>query len=137
MANRYLTQFTNTMVKGCVVLFGKVAIGAAGAPTIDAPNSKGIKSITRVSAGLYDIVLGTSGANPAVDVYPRFLTMSAVVLNATAPAAPLFAIVSESVATPTTAKIRVQFANVAQVATDPASGEQLRLQIVLQNSTAQ
>lgn len=135
MANRYFTQFRFSLEKMVVDLFGSVTFGASGAPTLSAINSKGIKSITRVSAGLYDIVLGVGSAQ---DVYPALLVVDHKFLNATAPAAPLMYIVSESVATPTTGKVRIQFTAVdGTTATDPASGEVVKLHLALKNSTAQ
>lgn len=133
MANRSFTQFRQTLEKKVVELFGKVTFGSSGAPTLDATNSKGIKSITRVSAGKYDIVLGLVGG--AQDVYVQFLHAKHVFLNATAPAAPQMYVVSQSVNTPTTGKITIQFAN-AGVATDPASGEVVYLELSLKDSTA-
>lgn len=133
MANRYFTQFRYSLEKAVVDLFGKVTFGAAGAPTLSAVNSKGIKSITRTGAGAYDVVLGT-GSNQ--DVYPSILCMKAVFVNAN-PASPILHIVSESVATPTTGKISIQFRDYAGVATDPANGEIVLMSVQLKNSTAQ
>lgn len=131
MANRYFTQFIASLAKTPVFLFGRVTFGAAGAPTLDAVNSKGIKSITRTGAGAYTIVLGSA---VGTDIYPRLFTVDAVFLNATAPASPLVYIVSETVKTNGT--INVQFDSTAGVATDPGSGEEVRFLITLTNSTA-
>jgi len=133
MANRYFTQFRYSLEKAVVDLFGLVTFGASGAPTLSASASKGIKSITRVSAGVYDIVLGV-GNNQ--DVYYTLLMAKHVFLNATAPASPEMYVVSQNVSTPTTGKIRVTFA-AAGVATDPGNGEVVMLQLTLRNSNAQ
>jgi hypothetical protein len=133
MANRFFNQFGKTLEKEVVKLFGRVTFGAAGAPTLDATNSKGIKSITRTGAGAYDITLGV-GSN--LDVYPRFLSFHLVNINAAAAAAPLVRVTAESVATPTTGKISIQFATSPGVATDPGNGEEVRFEVTLKNSTA-
>jgi hypothetical protein len=49
MANRRFEQFQLSLEKAVVTLYGKVAIGSTGAPTISAANSKGILSIVRVT----------------------------------------------------------------------------------------
>jgi len=134
MANRYYTQFRYSLEKAVVDLFGFVTFGALGAPTLSAVKSKGIKSITRTGAGAYDIVLGTGSA---MDVYNALLNVDFCFKNATAPAAPLMYVVSETVATPSTGKISVQFTNAAGVATDPGNGEIVYLNVQLKNSTAQ
>jgi hypothetical protein len=47
--NRLYNQFFLSLERGKAVLFGKVAIGATGAPTINAVKSKGIASVSRTS----------------------------------------------------------------------------------------
>lgn len=133
MANRFFNQFQLSLEKQIVTLHARVAIGAAGAPTLSAVNSKGIISITRTGAGAYDIVLGW-GSN--VDVYNKFFGIKAVFLAAN-PASPILHVVSQSVATPTTGKIAVQFRDYAGAATDPGNGELMYLEIKLGNSSAQ
>lgn len=134
MANRMYTQFRYSLEKAVVELFGKVTFGSSGAPTLSASASKGIKSITRTGTGAYDIVLGVGSSQ---DVYNALLNMTCVFKNASAPAAPLMYITAESVATPSTGKISIQFTDKSQVAADPASGEVVLLEISLKNSTAQ
>ena len=131
MSNRFYNQFALSLEKGKTFLFGKVAIGATGAPTLDATNSKGIASITRNSAGKYTIVLQ--------DVYNRFLGFQpTLVVGTGTPAAPLCFVISETVATPATKNIVIQFTAVdGTTATDPASGESLRFTVVLKGSSAQ
>jgi hypothetical protein len=138
VANRYFTQFQWTLEKNPVKLFALVTFGASGAPTLNAAKSKGIKSITRTSAGLYVVTFGTVG-QPAVTVdtyndifgvHHRFLLASGH------PAAPNMFIVSQAVATAGT--MTIQFDNAAgTAATDPASGEAVYLTFDLKNSTAQ
>jgi hypothetical protein len=127
MANRWFEQFAYSLVKGKVFLYGKVTIGAAGAPTLVSANSKGISSIVRNSAGKYTITLQ--------DKYNRLLHIKPViVLGAGTPAAPFNFVVSESVASAKT--IVIQFLAVdGTTATDPASGEEVRFEIQLKNSS--
>lgn len=127
MANRYFDQFALSLEKQKVLLFSKATIGAAGAPTLDAANSKGIASMVRNSAGNYTITLQ--------DTYNRLLGAHIVlIVGSGTPAAPLSFIVSEAVAT--TKAIVVQFTAVdGTTATDPASGEQVRISLQLKNSS--
>lgn len=135
MANRYFTQFIKSLQKDPVLLFARVTFGASGAPTLDASKSKGIKSITRTGAGAYTVTLGGGGPNGAnADVYPALLQLKHCFLNATAPASPGMYIVSETVKT--NGQINIVF-NAAGTATDPASGEEVKLSFFLTNSTAQ
>lgn len=135
MANRYFTQFIASLAKTPVFLFGSVTFGASGAPTLDAVNSKGIKSIVRNSAGNYTVNLGTT---LAVDVYPRIFNVKGIFVKASGtPAAPLFYLVSHQVSNATAPSFIIQFLAVDGVtATDPASGEVFRFGIDLTNSTA-
>lgn len=128
MANRYFNQFRLSLEKQVVDLFAKVTFGASGAPTLDALNSKGIKSIARTGAGAYTITLQ--------DSYVRFLGIRHTAVSATAPTAPGAYVVSETVSSSTLPTVRIVF-NAAGTATDPASGEVALIQIVLKNSTAQ
>lgn len=128
MANRWFTQFRYSLVKAVVDLYGQVAIGASGAPTISVANSKGISSIVRNSAGRYTITLQ--------DSYYGLLDVQHKFLNATAPAAPLMFIVSQAVTNNSAPVVVIQFTNAAGTATDPGSGELMYLQIALKNSSA-
>ena len=127
MANRWMNQFSLSFVKKKVAVYARVTFGAAGAPTLDAVNSQGIASISRTSAGLYVITFQ--------DVYVRWLQVSRTYKNATAPAAPGFFVVSDTIGT-TTKTLTVQFANSAGAATDPASGEEVRFEFKFNDSTA-
>jgi hypothetical protein len=55
MASKLKYQFPLSYERNPVTAFLRVAIGAAGAPTLE--RGKGIDSITRSGAGEYDIVL--------------------------------------------------------------------------------
>lgn len=127
MANRQFQQFQYSLEKYVVNLFAKVAIGATGAPTLSATNSKGIKSIVRNSAGDYTITLQ--------DSYYKLLGVDVVVQNATGIAvSPVMGIKANNV-TSVPGTIEVVF-SVGGVATDPASGDTLWFQIQLSNSGA-
>jgi hypothetical protein len=112
-----------------VSLFGKVAIGAVGAPTIDAPLSKGISSIVRNSAGLYTITLA--------DKYNKFVGSDfSVFLAAGAPATgsvvmPVIRAISVSAATPT---VQVGFVDSAGAAVELASGVTLYFELKFDDS---
>lgn len=112
-----------------VNLFASVAIGAAGAPTLSVAASKGIKSITRVSAGKYTVTLDSS--------YFRFLDFDVVTTNATGiSAAPNVAIVSGGTNVGTQGAGTVQFVcSTGGVATDPASGDVLTIRITVSDSS--
>jgi hypothetical protein len=131
MANRLYNQFRLQLEKAVVDLFGHVTIGAAGAPTLvtggTGGSSKGIASISRLSAGRYSIVLQ--------DTYYGLLMFQAMLISTAAPAAPEVRIVSEAVSNSASKAIIIQFA-VGGVATDPASGEAFRFVAQLKQSSA-
>lgn len=139
MANRYTTQFVNTLSKGITVLYLRVTFGASGAPTIDRSGfqSQGIVSVTRNSAGLYTIVFGTQAG--MLDVYYKLLMVKHVFdesgNSGTAPVSPGMFIVANSVSTPASCSVQIEF-NSGGTATDPASGEAVLLEFALKNSTA-
>ena len=139
MANRWFNQFSKTLAKEVCKIYGEVTFAAAGAPTLVSANgvSQGILSITRTGAGAYTIVMGTNSNGVGVkDSYPYFLNISHVFLNATAPASPVMYVVSQTVNSPATAAINVQFESLAGAATDPGNGEAVYLEITLRNSTS-
>jgi len=134
MANRYFTQFGLTLAKQTVFLFGRATIGATGAVTLDATNSKGIKTIVRNSAGKYTVTLGnTTSGN---DIYPRLFNVSVMQLFATAVNAPIVQVISEAVATTTPTVVLQFYAADGTTATDPSSGQEVRFTVTLTNSTA-
>lgn len=141
MANRYYNNQAFTLSPGVVKVFGRVTFGAAGAPTLVTSgfSSKGIVSITRNNTGLYTLVFGTQAG--MLDVYYKLLNVSIAFDTSgaagAAPAAPIWAVVANSVATPASCSLQIQFFDAdTPVATDPASGEAIFLEITLKNSTA-
>lgn len=135
MANRrYRSQFRFSMHKDPVDIFAHVTFGASGAPTLDSANSPGIVSVTRNSAGNFTFVFGTN-SQIALDTYNYLLSVNASFVNATAPAAPLVYVSSNSINVVGTASLTLQFSNSSGAATDPASGEQVLLDFILRNSS--
>lgn len=137
MANRYFTQFSWSLEKNPVTLWARVVIGASGAPTLDSTNSKGIKSISRSSAGTYVVTFGNPAPNAATDTYNRLLFANAMFeVSGGVPAAPVMAVSAQSVSSAGT--VTLVFSDVeTPAATDPASGEVMYLEFKLKNSTAQ
>jgi hypothetical protein len=134
MSNRYFrSEYIYSMEKDVKQIFADVTFGASGAPTVVAANSKGIRSITRASAGVYNIVFGTPASTQAgvTDVYKKLLNLDYIFIKATAPSAPAAYISSNTIATNGT--IQVTF-NAAGTATDPASGEEVLLQFIFCDS---
>lgn len=128
MANRWFQQFRYSLEKSVVDLYAVVDFGAAGAPTLDSSNnSKGISSITRTGAGVYDIVLQ--------DSYYKLLNVSGVFLAAAGAASPNLSVAAEAVGTQAGGTMTIQFQN-GGINTDPGNGETLYLQITLGNSSA-
>jgi hypothetical protein len=125
MAARNFENQRYSLEKKVVDLFASVTFGASGAPTLNASKSKGVKSISRTSAGLYVITLQ--------DQYNQLLTVRCTNVSSSAPAAPSMYVKAEAVnnATPTLTVVM----NSAGTATDPGSGEEARLHIVLKNSS--
>lgn len=143
MANRFFDQFYQTLDKGVVSLFAVVNFGASGAPTLQkwdpsarsysaasSTGFRGIKTITRTSAGTYDVTLQ--------DSYNRLLQLNYTFQNASAAAAPLVIVQTPNtnLNSTTAPKFSMTFLNTSGSATDPASGEQVVFEIILQNSTA-
>lgn len=129
MANRQFTQFRNSLEKKLVDLIVNIKFGATGAPTLQVKNSKGVKSVTRTSAGLFVITLQ--------DGYVDLMFARAMfLLAAGVPASPYMFVVSH-----TKNVITVQFnagsgASGALVATDPANGEEVNILLIMSDSTA-
>jgi hypothetical protein len=130
MANRFFSQFQYSLEKKVVNLFGQVAIGATGAPTISAANSKGITSIARNSAGKYTITLQ--------DSYNRFLGLAVTLkLSSGAPATSSSVVPvvrSEDVGGAKT--VVVEFVDNAGAAIELTNGVTLLLHVKLSNSSA-
>lgn len=129
MANRNFQSVRHSLEKRVVDIFAHITIGGTGAPTLDTTASKGVASISRTSAGLYVLTLE--------DRYVRLLMFQSLVklVSTSIPASPFLQLSAETVATNKT--ITFQYADVSTPsATDPASGEELYLQITLCDSTA-
>lgn len=128
MANRRLNQFRFSHEPALVDVFCRIAIGAAGAPTLIALQNRGVASVTRISAGRYSILLQ--------DSYARFMHMHRSTINpAGVSAAPGTTVISESVATLASPTVVIE-CNTGGVATDPGNGEMLLIQLVCKNSSA-
>ena len=134
--NRWCNQFRLQQEKRVIDVYAKVAIGSTGAPTLSAVNSKGVLSVTRNGTGLYTFVFGTNTALPK-DTYVKVLHVGAVFNSgSSAPAAPIFNIAADSVATANVCSIQIQFRDAANAAADPASGEVMYMDFCLGDSTA-
>jgi hypothetical protein len=123
-----MNQFFYSLVKGKVALFGQVAIGATGAPTLSAVNSKGIASISRTGTGAYTITLqdkyvGLFGFVPTIIQASGTQTVANVY------------VVSETVSS--TKTINIACLDFAGSAVDPANGAVIKFEVTLSNSTAQ
>lgn len=100
----------------------EVAIGGTGAPTLT--SGLGIASISRTSAGLYQITLQ--------DKYVRLMGMSIMQLVSSAEDL-VFQVQAEDVDSAKTISFHCLAGGVA---TDPSSGSKLFIQIMLKNTTA-
>lgn len=136
MANRWFTQWLWSLEKNPAQLWASVSFGASGAPTLDALNSKGIRSISRVTTGKYLVTFGVSGGNATTDIYKDLYFVGKKFKVSTGnPAAPHMYVVSQSVST--TGSLVLQFtAADGTTAADPASGEVVLLQFRVKTSTA-
>jgi hypothetical protein len=101
----------------------KVAIGASGAPTIDADASLGVASISRTSAGLYRITLADKYTS-LIDMQVSHLGSSIQDLTKQ--------IKAETV---NSTKLIDLWTLTGATATDPASGTILYATILLKNSS--
>jgi hypothetical protein len=133
MANRYTNQFRAQLEKRVSSIFAHVSFGAAGAPTLDVPNSKGVVSITRDSAGVYTIVFGTQAR--MLDTYVKLLSVSKAMLVASSADDRQMSVLSNDVSDSALCSIQVAF-HVAGVDTDPANGSEVFVEIVMGDSTA-
>ena len=154
MANRTFTQFSYSLYGKVVSLFATIKCGAAGAPTLQQWNpvtrvfaaaptggSRGIKSISRTSTGLFVITL-QDAYNELIDIDATFDTT--LISAQAAPAAPEVYIygsgptasVNDSINLTTGGTFTLATMNNSSAATDPASGEFLKLCVVLSDSAA-
>ena len=151
MANRTFQTNLNSLVKGLTKLFAVVDIGATGACTLRAWNPKtrayadaptatgsnryqtgeeGIHSISRTSAGLYNLLLH--------DTYNRLLGVQYTIFNATGLPDPVTLGVLDSTDVATLATgINVQFSSATgSNAVDPANSDTIIFEFTLANSSA-
>lgn len=127
MANprSYMFQFRSSPVPAVVDLFATVAIGAVGAPTMDAIHSMGIQSIVRTDVGQYLITLNQK--------YQRLLGVFQSQESASGlSGAPDMAVQVDAVAS--LGQITIQFSN-AGVKTDLSNSQVLKLDIIVKNSS--
>jgi len=124
----FRSQFIYSNAGQLVKLLVKVSIGAAGAPTVVSGTGMGISSITRSSAGKYVVAL----SNP----YNSLLGMQLISKSgASAPASPIVSLAADAVSTQAAPTLTFQCYNLSGVATDPASGEVLYIEIDLNRSS--
>lgn len=125
MANRRLNQFAYSYERDLVTICATVTIAAAGVPTLVL--GKGVKSVTRNSAGDYSIALQ--------DSFNSLLAVDVQMQNATGIAAsPNVGIKTDSVNSATAPLVRI-VCSTGGAATDPASGDKLFIQIVCRNAS--
>ena len=117
----YMKQFSKSYFD-IVKLYGIVAIGAAGAPTIT--NFPGVSSVTRTGVGAYDIVY--------TDTFSLFLMLSAV-LEVAGPEALVVQVTAKNLSTKT---ISILCVDTAGVVADPSNGSVLRLEMTFSESSA-
>lgn len=134
MADRAFKRNIMHLFEDRVILHARIAIGATGAPTLDATKSPGITSVTRNGAGDYSIVLADKYGylfkvdHTIEDTTDNFISNLQVDTGATDVAAtiPLVQINLWGYADAT--------ADEARVAADPTSGAVLKLDIHLSNT---
>lgn len=131
MANRRNTRNVQSLEKAPVCLYMRFAVGATGAPTLNAAQSKGILSMSRTGVGAYTINLG----GPAgVDTYQRLMEADYISVFSAPLSLGMFIVADNSAnAAP---NVRVQFQDAAGAAVELASGEDIRMTLVLSNTTA-
>lgn len=124
--NRWLNQFRYSLEKKMVDVYLKAAIGATGAITLDAANSKGIASVVRNSAGKYTITFN--------DTFVAFFGAKQSILLASGSPG-VFAMVTRSVDTKTAKQVVVEFLDAAGAAADIASGATLNIHFEFKDTT--
>ena len=137
MANRWTNQFGKTFEKEVNKVFCQISFGASGAPTlatngITAAGLKGVASIAQGATGVYTLTLQDSWVKLLNFAYSWDTSGAADA----APLAPVVFITANGV-TSNPGTIEFTCGNYTNGAdTNPASGEILRLEITLGNSTA-
>lgn len=144
-----LTRSTNVLTfvsitYGCVNAHDGLSAFATGfafantpLPILDTSKSKGIRSFTRTSTGLYVATFGIGSPTSVTDLYPRILDVDYMAYVTTGtPAAPLMFVVSQAVSSAGTVNLKFTAVD-GTTLTDPACGEQIWLEFNLKNTTAQ
>lgn len=134
MANRYTNQFRAQLEKRCNSIFMHVSFGAAGAPTLDVPNSKGIVSITRNSAGLYTVVFGTN--SKSLDAYVKLLCINKIFFEASGTSDRQTVLRANNISNNNLASLQIEFDNPNGTASDPDNGSQVYMEFIFGDSTA-
>jgi hypothetical protein len=129
MVNQVLRRDRGALEVGIVDIFARVTFGAAGAPTLDTTQSKGVTSITKNATGDYTVKLA-DGYQKLLAVKHTFDTSGAA---GAAPAAPSMWVKAQTLNASGGSTVQVVL-NAAGVATSPASGEAVMFHIVLKNS---
>jgi len=127
MANRRFYQFRLSLEPQVVDLYLHASFGASGAVTLDAAQSRGIKSMTHSGAGTYTIHFQ--------DAYNRLLMIDKMSISGAAAAAQEMRLYDDSSSNNSDPSVTVVF-SAAGVDTNPASGESVRMQFSLKNSNA-
>lgn len=130
--NRLCVRNYQTLEKGPVALYLLATIGAVGAPTLNALQSKGILSMARTGVGAYTINFGGAAG---VDTYQHLLNVNHISIGASSTAVSVV-VVQDNSANLAAPNIRVQFESAPATPVELGNGELLRMEIVLSNSTA-
>lgn len=130
MSNRYLKQFSYQLEQDLVKLYATATIGASGA--VSRARGAGITSITKSStAGQYVVTMA--------DPYNRFIHFTATMVAAGPTTASTVQVLMNPATIQATIKstrqITIQCLDAAGAAVNPASGEQISLQITMRNSS--
>jgi hypothetical protein len=130
MANSYFWG-TQSRLREVKMLHAKIAIGATGAPTLDAQASLGIASIVRDNTGLYTVTLSQK--------FPYFLNAHIMLLDDGISQNAGFQLISEDVDGAKEIKFRCVAATNSStttlVATELPDGATLYVTILLQNTS--
>lgn len=124
--NRLFNQFFLSLERGKAIIFGKVAIGATGAPTLNAVKSKGIATVVRNSAGNYTVTLN--------DIYVDMYSLHVNFLNVAGAGVAYYYIESQAVNSAKT--VVFQCKDLSGAAVDPSSGTEMQIELKLKTSTA-
>lgn len=123
----YGNQFRYSPVPTVWELFAKITFAADGVPTLvtSGGNSKGVASISQTDVGEYTLTLSQT--------FNAFLTMNACFIGDEGAQAPDVVVAAEDVRVAKTINFLTQAGGVNA---NPGEGEELRLQIVLKNTSA-